>query len=368
MEAVIIIHALTPSVPMSALLSQALVAFTIEFDNEMERRMPHRTTDYGPAGSGPIRPWLVSLAMWFNCLEHLGDDGLTAKELELAARTKTNLNGMERWGYVTITREGRDQRVRATAAGRMAQGICRPLLAEIEERWHGRFGAGKIGDLRRALLALVVQFDVDLPDCMPILGYGLTTRTKDDDRRPAARPLSEHDAPPLPAMLARTLVAFALLFERDSSLSLAIHSDVLRVVPEDGVLLRDLPALGGVSKEAVAGAMKILKQQMLASVGADPRVARVKRVALTTRGRAAQEGYLTRVRAIDTAWRRQFGGQTIDALRRALEDIVRPDAERPPLLEGFAPCPECWRARVPAPVVLPHFPMVLHRGGYPDGA
>ena len=30
--------------PLSTLLSQALVAFTIEFDNEFEHQMPHRTT------------------------------------------------------------------------------------------------------------------------------------------------------------------------------------------------------------------------------------------------------------------------------------------------------------------------------------
>lgn len=33
--------------PLSALMSQLLVAFTIEFDNEFEHRMPHRTTTYG---------------------------------------------------------------------------------------------------------------------------------------------------------------------------------------------------------------------------------------------------------------------------------------------------------------------------------
>jgi hypothetical protein len=27
-----------------------------------------------------------------------------------------------------------------------------------------------------------------------------------------------------------------------------------------------------------------------------------------------------------------------------------------------------WRASVPNPETLPHYPMVLHRGGYPDGS
>ena len=48
-------------VPLPTLLSQALVAYTIEFDNEAEHRMPHRTT----RGTGPrLRGvWLVSMAM-----------------------------------------------------------------------------------------------------------------------------------------------------------------------------------------------------------------------------------------------------------------------------------------------------------------
>jgi hypothetical protein len=42
--------------PLTALLSQVLVAFTIEFDNEFERQMPHRTTRHGStAGAGGRR-------------------------------------------------------------------------------------------------------------------------------------------------------------------------------------------------------------------------------------------------------------------------------------------------------------------------
>ncbi|MGB7741631.1 MAG: hypothetical protein WBL41_02645 [Terracidiphilus sp.] len=39
-----------------------------------------------------------------------------------------------------------------------------------------------------------------------------------------------------------------------------------------------------------------------------------------------------------------------------------------PLLQGLHPYPDNWRASLPMPEVLPHFPMVLHRGGFPDGS
>jgi hypothetical protein len=69
--------------PLSALVSQLLVAFTIEFDNEFEHRMPHRTTNYGSTGgpeSGLGRvPWLVSMAMWVHCLRYVPENGIPAR-------------------------------------------------------------------------------------------------------------------------------------------------------------------------------------------------------------------------------------------------------------------------------------------------
>jgi len=47
------------------------------------------------------------------------------------------------------------------------------FFGEIEERWVAGFGRDEIAKLRKALLALVSRIDLDLPDCLPILGYGL---------------------------------------------------------------------------------------------------------------------------------------------------------------------------------------------------
>ncbi len=99
-----------PSV--SALLSQALVAFTIELDNEFEHRSPHRTT-LMRTGQGP---WLTSIVMWWNCMKYVGDrPSQRQKELERLARTKINpLHGMQRWGYITVDSA---KQIRATAKG-----------------------------------------------------------------------------------------------------------------------------------------------------------------------------------------------------------------------------------------------------------
>ena len=182
-------------IPLFARLSQAVVAFTIEFDNEFEHRMPHRTTNLGVSAGGR-GPWLVSLVMWSNCMRFVGEDGVTVGELERLARTKTNLNGMQRWGYVSVAPTADERRakpppssavIHATARGRRAQGIWRPLSADIESRWEKRFGVGSVRELRGALGAVVGAFDVALPECLPILGYGLTTRGSRTYEPPSGR-------------------------------------------------------------------------------------------------------------------------------------------------------------------------------------
>jgi hypothetical protein len=54
------------------------------------------------------------------------------------------------------------------------------------------------------------------------------------------------------------------------------------------------------------------------------------------------------------------------ALRTSLEPLAA--GQPPPLFGGLEPYPDNWRASVRRPDVLPRFPMVLHRGGYPDGS
>ena len=146
--------------PLSALLSQALVAFTIELDNAWEAEMPHRTTRQGGSRRAP---YATSLRQWSNFMRVLDEDGLTVKELERRTRAKPQLDGMRRWGYVTIgpdpgdPREKppeRDHLVVPTEAGRRAQRVWRPLPEAIEARWHARFGAEEVKELRATLEAL----------------------------------------------------------------------------------------------------------------------------------------------------------------------------------------------------------------------
>jgi methyltransferase (TIGR00027 family) len=356
--------------PLSALLSHALVAFTIEFDNEAEHRLPHRTQDYGLSGGAPAgAPWLTSLVMWANCVRHVPGDGITVAALRQAARTGTNLDGMRRWRYVTYTPDpGRGKRpkpgavIRLTAWGQEARRVWDGLDAEIEGRWRHRFGGAALDRLRAALAGVAAGLDPRLPDCLPVLGYGLYSRV-DAEAGPAGDDVADL---PLWALLSRTLLAFATGFEDESGRSLAISANLLRVLSEDGVRSRDVSALAGVSKESVAMAVGASAANGLVSEGPDPAGSRFKVARLTPAGARAQRAYHDLVAEIEDRWASRFGASRIAALRAALEPLAAGDP--PPLFGGLNPYPDGWRARVPPRTVLPHYPMILHRGGYPDGA
>ncbi len=360
---------------LTALLSQALVAFTIETDNEAEHQLPHRTSDYGVSAQGP-GPWLVSLVMYENCLRFL-DQPRTVAELQRLARTGTNLDGVRRWGYVTISgtaitasgrrrRPGQDAVLRATPAGQLAREVWAPLPALIEGRWRERYGATEIGRLRDALTTIAGQLDPGLPDCLPILGHSLYSRLLE----PPAGPATGRDPLPLHALLSRPLLAFATEFEGESDLSLAISADVLRVLSADGVRVGDLPLISGVSKEAIAMAMGVLATRRLVVTDQDPDGGRWKVARLTPKGIAAQRAYHEHLAVCERRWQDRLDAAAVGIVRDVLTALATPPGRDggPPLFAALAPYPDGWRAQLRPPVTLPRFPMVLHRGGYPDGS
>jgi DNA-binding MarR family transcriptional regulator len=267
--------------PLPTLLSQVLVAFTIELDNEFEQQMPHRTTRRSPGGSRG-GPWLVSLVMWSNLMRFVDIDGVRVGELQDGGG---NLAGMERSGYVVAAPDSADGRskppqrdwvVRATAKGRQAAALWPALLGAIERRW--------------------------------------------------------------------------------------------RILGAQGIPIGDLPKRAGVSNEAISMSLGFLQKHDHVVVEPNP-AGRGKLARLTRKGLAAQAAYGQLLGVIEKRWGARFGQDEIANLRRSLGRLVgEPTAQRSPLLAGLEPHPEGWRASVPRPDALPHHPMVLHRGGYPDGS
>jgi DNA-binding MarR family transcriptional regulator len=374
--------------PVTALLSQVLVAFIIEFDNEFERQAPHRTTT-GPRNDVP-GPWLASMAGW-SFMRLVGAEGVTIREHERQARAATlPLLGMQRWGYVYVAPDPADKRpkppkrdwlIRPTPKGSKAREIWRPLFGVIEDRWQQRFGTHAIAGLRNALEAIVSQFDFELPDFLPILVYGLFATVNIDPKAPAiGETPNVANTLPLPALLAKTLLAITLDFERQWPISLPIFLDTLRILDETGVPQRNLPRLAGVSKEAIGFTMSFLRSQKHIEIVLDPKTPGTKLVRLTAKGAESKAACQQRLIQVEESFRNSYGQDKVEQLRMSLMTILEARNGSESLLgQGLIPHPEGWRASkayiaqtlatIQDPAgTLPHYPMVLHRGGFPDGS
>jgi DNA-binding MarR family transcriptional regulator len=354
---------MAPRLPLPTLLSQVLVAFIIEFDNEFEHRMPHRTTS-GPAAGSRRGPWLVSMAMWANFMRFVAEDGVPLRALEGPARI-TNLKGMQRWGYVVVAPDPSEGPVvRPTRYGRKAQEVWAPLEAFIETQWTSRFGKEAIDGLCESLRVLVGQLDIELPPSLPVLSYA--------DGMFAQVPFHEGWESldlDLSVLLSRALLAFTLECEHNAPLSLAISANALRVLGEQRTRVRDLPRHTGVSREAIDVSLGSLERRGYVVVDADPTAGRGKVARLTPKGREAQEVSRRRLATVERRWEARFGNGIVHDLRDSLDRLVNGgSADRSPLFRASEPYPDGWRAFAPKADTLPHYPMVLHRGGYPDGS
>lgn len=327
--------------PLSALLSQLLVAFTIECDNEFERRM----LDSGHPGH-------LSLVVWSNLLRFVPKGGLAfgelaAKALVTRESLKHQLGCLERWKFVGLGPDGTpgprdgwgsgrgirsDWIVRPARKGASAISIWPGLPGLIEQRWENRFGRAPIENLRLSLAAVLDHLEFDLPHALP---PGLPLEAIE---RYPPRPRHSAAKLPLATLLSQTLLAFAIEFDRASLATLAISANVLRVLDLDGVRVSDLPKLTGCSPETTAIGWR-LKQSGFVIEAPDPAARRGKIVRLTERGRHAQLAYPRLAGQIEDRW-------AAPDLRERLEKI-----RTPVLAEGLILPAGVIRSGVEAPAV-----------------
>ena len=366
------------------------MAFTIELDNEFERRLAQ-------AGGGAR---VTSLVMWSNFLRFVGD-GIPVGELPSAAglqkaRMLSTLGGMERWRYVFVgpppadeppsaKREGwgsgralrGDWIVRPTQAGRHAQAIWPQLFDEIEARWEQRFDADAVDELRKSLRAIIGRLDLELPEFLPLLGSanGMAADVPQRDGRAELGAVSRLH---LPALLSQVLLAYTIDYEAESDVSLPLSENFVRLLDRTGVTVRDLPLVAGVSKEATRMALTALTKAGVTLVEGEK--AATKNARLTSKGLEAQSAVPALHSGVEGRWEARFGADHVGRVRAALLRILEQrDGERSRLSLGLRPHPDGWRASRPylahtiamvesPTAALPRYPMVLHRGGWPDGS
>jgi DNA-binding MarR family transcriptional regulator len=353
--------------PLSALLSQALVAFTIEFDNEFERGMG----DSGYPGA------LLSMLVWMTVIRFVAEAGLSVRELTVRTLTPRErvvfmLGCLERWGFVRLETNRSEERamplkphrragrilrdgwgsgrgirpdwiVRLTAKGVKAVEIWRPLADEIEQRWQERFGKTRIDKLREAMQAVVSQLDVDLP-------WGLNTdwRVATTTAFPPRAVGSPVDAA-LPVLFSKLLLAFTIEFNGASPTPLALCANTLRVLSGKPIGEREIPRLTGASPETSGVGWEIRRY---VAIEPDPTARRGKVVRLTPLGLKAQQTYFQVVGEIEKRWGERFGTRKTQRIRESLEGLFeQQEGGRAVLSKGLIPPPGVVRAGIQAPAL-----------------
>lgn len=293
--------------PLSALLSQMLVAFTIELDNEFERQM----LEAGYPGAG------LSLRVWSNLMRFLADGpvtvgGLAARSPTPANRLKFQLGCLERWGFVVPeTAQPGDKRkrdgwgsargiradcaFRLTTKGMKAVEVWPPLLGMIEGRWEARFGKSEISRLRESL-----QVITDTSGRIPLV-----------------------------KLLSRLLRACKVEFESEATAPLELSANVIRVLSDKPMPVAEIPRLTGGSPETTAIGWRLKKY---VAVKAAPGESRGKVACLTPLGLEAQRTYHRLVREMEKRWKVKFGAAPVERLRDSLEGLLDASQEGRPLI------------------------------------
>ena len=354
--------------PLSALLSQVLGAFTLELDDEFEKRM----RESGYAGAS------LSVVIWSTLMRFLAGaspsvGNLAAQSLSSEKRVKFELGCLERWSFIALEADPVDERpivtrphrlggrllrdgwgsgrgirsgwiVRPTAKGRRAIEIWTPLFDEIESRWLARFGSDDIGALRFSLEDIAAQLDADLPHGIP--------GQWEQDVKYKTRSTQDAVPLPLPALLSQLLLAFTLEFERESRVPLWLCANTLRVLSDQPIPESEIPHLTGCSPETCGIGWQI---KPLIVVESAPPPRRGKLVRLSPRGLLARKNYYNVTSAVEKRWETHFGKQKIRRLRESLSGLFVPRVgERLLIAEGFVPPEGTVRSGTQAPALGRH--------------
>jgi hypothetical protein len=332
-----IARAADPDRPISALLSQVLVAYTVEFDNEFERQM----AEAGCPGA------ILSLTVWSNLMRYVETDGISVRELAARTRAQGNqenfmLGCLERWRYISLKpafddtrpvrtvahrRAGKELRegwgsgrgirpewiIRPTTGGRKATEIWPTLFEAIEQRWRVRFGETLYSRLQDSLLAVVDQLELELPfeEPSPTLGkesYGPKT-TRAGERLA------------LPTLLSQLLLAFRVEFDEQSHTPLELCANTIRVLSDKPVPVGQIARLTGSSPEMTNVGWRL---KPFVAVGPDPSAtsSRGKVARLTPLGLKAQATYHRLTGQIEKSWQERYGKKEVQQLRECLLEIV----------------------------------------------
>ena len=309
---------------ISALLSQVLVAFTLEFDNEFELQMSH----LGYPGA------VLSRLLWTNLVRFIPLEGLTVRDLakrssSSASDLKTQLGCLERWRYAqlilpaefsnpAVKREGWGSGrginlncvITLTSKGHAAQSVWAPLGPRIEAKWLDRFGSENLSILRNGLEVIASAASTGGTD-----GVG----NKQFRGRPCRDADLSHgvDHDDISNLMSRALKRFQIEFDSESKVPLELCANTIRVLGTESIRESEIPRLTGTSPETSGIGWQAKPYVHLEP---DPCAKRGKVVRLSDKGVVVRQAYVKLLAETESRWRDRYGASIVD---RLIEDLLK---------------------------------------------
>ena len=298
--------------PINALLSQALLTVTHE---------------YGQRGAGSAT--LPTLAVWSNVLRPV-DDGIALRELPAASRlskraVRAAVGAAVKRGWLVRQENG----VRPSPTGETAREQWPALDVAIE--------AAVGDDLAPPLRELVRQLYLEWPHYPT--GYGPADHSitggvytagggKIDSKVPthaadwAPVPRRDIDGSsvaglPLSALLSQAFVAFAADFEELWIGGLHLAATVLRLLPDNGLPVSDIPMLSRLKGDGKS----VLERHGYIEIVRDADNPKTRVAVPTARGRNTRDEYEPTVGRVEDRWESKYGADVVAQLRSALESL-----------------------------------------------
>ena len=333
-------------------------------------------------GNADRGPWLVSFALWANVLQYLDDEGTDGGGSagrgpapvgsSWAGCGVGGTSSSRRPTVQPLRNPPQDEAIVRAQKGRpRAQDVWAALPPVIDDRWRERLGGrpstGWSGRSGRSSTGCPSNRRPIFPSSIPprAASRGAPSPCAHDG---GGRPARRHA---VPAPQRRAAGLHGRVRVRLADLPAHQRQHPARSSTDSGTRVSDLPpaspasrgkptpcASDGWNATAASSADRTRRRAGARSSDSRRRVRRRSRTAQRTLGDTEE------------AWRTTYGSRHVDELRAALEDVVGDGTlASSPLAAGPCAPPRQLASPGPArPRHCPHHPMVLHRGGYPDGS
>jgi DNA-binding MarR family transcriptional regulator len=273
--------------------------------------------EYASEGATGIE--MPSLDLWANLLRVLGESVIDARELPELVRlskraVRTRIATGIRRGWVEPQKIGQGRTtISLTTRGRDVARRWKPLQESAEKLWQEKTSRDRTSCLRLSLNKIVAAFPMEHPHYPASYGSADASITGRNGRdwRPVFRKSGDTvSALCTSALISQALVAFAMDYEKMSPVALSLSTTVIKRIPPEGELLKELGDSAGVSALVRHGFLRVAGDGSTMTAF------------LTPKGLSVAAEYDERIRKVEAGWRHRFGNDSVEQLRRALEQAT----------------------------------------------